>query len=52
MKDFDSGRIFSIGALAYELGFSNPSHFSRMFRRHFQMSPSEYRKQVLQVKAG
>ena len=52
MKNFDSGRIFSIGALAYELGFSNPSHFSRMFRRHFQMSPSEYRKQVLQVKAG
>ena len=42
-------RIFdpdkSISQIAYELGFSYPQHFSRMFKEHVGSSPSEYRKE-------
>ncbi|MDR8392660.1 helix-turn-helix transcriptional regulator [Aliifodinibius sp. S!AR15-10] len=42
-------RIFepnkSISQIAYELGFSYPQHFSRMFKEHVGSSPSEYRQE-------
>jgi len=34
----------SISQIAYELGFSYPQHFSRMFKEHVGSSPSEYRQ--------
>lgn len=41
-------RIFdpnkSISQIAYELGFSYPQHFSRMFKERVGTSPSEYRQ--------
>lgn len=33
-----------ITAIAYELGYGNYSHFSKMFKKAVQMSPQEYRK--------
>lgn len=33
--------------IASELGFCDKSHFSAAFHRAFQMSPSDYRKQIL-----
>lgn len=33
-----------IGAIAYDLGFSTPSHFGELFHRRFGMTPSEYRR--------
>lgn len=33
----------SISEVAYRVGFKSPAHFSRMFKRVFHMSPSEYR---------
>lgn len=33
----------TIGALAYGCGFATQSHFSRRFRDHYGLSPSEYR---------
>jgi AraC-like DNA-binding protein len=42
-------RIFdpdkSISQIAYELGFSYPQHFSRMFKEHVGSTPSEYRQE-------
>lgn len=35
----------SIKEIAWELGYSNPFHFSRSFRKYADMSPLEYRKQ-------
>jgi len=35
----------SISQIAYELGFSYPQHFSRMFKEHVGSSPSEYRQE-------
>ncbi len=35
----------SVSAIATELGFSSPFHFSRSFREHFSLPPSEYRRQ-------
>lgn len=34
-----------ISAIAAELGFSSAFHFSRSFREHFNLPPSEYRRQ-------
>jgi len=35
-----------INELAYELGFSGPSYFSKIFRLKFNMSPREYRVSI------
>lgn len=36
----------SVSEIAYELGFSYPNHFTRLFRKVSGMSPLEYRKRV------
>jgi len=33
----------SISEIAYSVGFKSPAHFSRMFKRVFDMNPREYR---------
>jgi len=35
----------SVVAIGLEVGYSNPSHFARIFRRETGLSPSEYRRQ-------
>jgi len=42
---FEKGE--SITKVCYDLGFSNPSHFSRRFRRFFGSSPREYRNKAM-----
>lgn len=37
-------RMGSLTDVALACGFTNPSHFSRVFRDHFGCSPSEYRR--------
>ncbi len=32
----------SVGEVGYELGFSNLSHFSRLFEKHYGLSPKRY----------
>lgn len=36
----------SLGELAHDLGFSAPGHFSRFFRQHLGITPSDYRRVV------
>jgi AraC-like DNA-binding protein len=36
-------RDISISEIAYGVGFKSPAHFSRMFKRVFQMNPREFR---------
>lgn len=36
----------SVGDVAHGLGFSAPSHFSRFFRAHLGITPSDYRRKV------
>ncbi len=36
----------SVADLAYALGFSAPGHFSRFFRQHLGITPSDYRRVV------
>lgn len=45
-KMIESGKI--ITQVCYELGFSNPSHFSRRFSQFFGCSPKEYKKRSLE----
>ncbi|KRV81465.1 hypothetical protein AO738_21470 [Pseudomonas citronellolis] len=35
----------SIKAIAHDLGFSDVGYFSRFFRKHTRLSPSEFRSQ-------
>ena len=35
-----------VGEVAHELGFSAPGHFSRFFRQHLGITPSDYRRVV------
>lgn len=37
-------KSLAISDIAYTLGFSNLSHFSRLFKKHIGMLPKEYRK--------
>ncbi len=39
--------LLSIGEVAGSVGFSDPLYFSRVFRRFKDMSPSEYKKSVV-----
>ncbi|MGB0220358.1 MAG: helix-turn-helix transcriptional regulator [Sinimarinibacterium flocculans] len=34
----------SVSEIAYRVGFKSPAHFSRVFRRTYQMSPTAYRE--------
>jgi len=36
----------NIAEVAYSVGFSDPSYFGKVFRKHFNMSPSEYQEQA------
>lgn len=36
----------SVGDVSHDLGFSAPSHFSRFFRAHLGITPSDYRRKV------
>lgn len=39
-----AGESITIAEIAYRLGFSNPAYFSKCFKKHFGMTPQEYRK--------
>ena len=47
---FDDPRLAdrSITEIALAFGFSNPAHFSRVFRAHTGVSPSAYRHAAAQ----
>lgn len=43
--DFLKSRKGNISETAYEFGFSDPGYFSKLFKRHFGMTPNEYMDQ-------
>jgi AraC-like DNA-binding protein len=43
-KDFLLNTSYSSKEIAYKLGFSEPTHFSRFFKKQTQLSPNEFRK--------
>lgn len=44
----EHGRL-QIGAVAYSCGFSSQAHFSRRFKAHHGVTPSEFRQAALEV---
>jgi len=36
----------NISEIAYEIGYSNPTHFTRSFKKQFGYSPSEFKKRL------
>lgn len=45
-KDMLEHSSMSVGMVALELGYTNFSHFSQVFRKYEDMSPSEYRSKL------
>ena len=41
---------YSLSEIAYLTGFSDQSHFNRIFKKNMGMKPSDYRKSILKVK--
>ncbi|GLU43947.1 AraC family transcriptional regulator [Allomuricauda sp. NBRC 101325] len=37
----------SISEIAYKLGFSDPSHFSKFFKKHEEQTPLQYRRKAI-----
>jgi len=35
---------FSVAQIATEVGFTNPAYFTKCFRQHYGITPSEYQK--------
>ncbi len=46
-KDLLENPNIPVSTVASELGYSNFSHFTQMFKKHENVTPSEYRKQFL-----
>jgi CheY-like chemotaxis protein len=44
-----AGRSGSVSEVAYAVGFKSVSHFSRSFRDHFEMTPSQHLKNAKQT---
>ena len=44
-KNFLNSGQFPVSEISCKVGFSDPGYFSRSFRKHFGMSPSDYMKQ-------
>src|SRR3546814_19433991 len=42
----------SITSIAYKWGFTDSAHFSRSFKKQFELSPKEFRASRLQVGQG
>jgi DNA-binding response OmpR family regulator len=42
----------NVSEVALEVGFNNPSYFSRMFSKYYEISPSEYAKSFLSKTVG
>ncbi|MEM9332144.1 MAG: AraC family transcriptional regulator [Pseudomonadota bacterium] len=45
------GQNTNVSMIAQEVGFSNPSHFARAFRRHFGISPRHWKLQQARSQA-
>ena len=43
------GRRLTITEVAYETGFSDAAHFCRIFKRHYNMTPDEFRRQPVSM---
>jgi AraC-like DNA-binding protein len=44
--DLMTNQSYSLTEIAYLTGFSDQSHFTRIFKKHTALSPSEYRKKM------
>ena len=47
-KDLLMKGDFTSAEIAYKVGFSSPSYFNKVFRKHFNQSPGEVRKKSIQ----
>jgi Transcriptional regulator containing an amidase domain and an AraC-type DNA-binding HTH domain len=46
-KDLLQNTTLSLEEITFKIGFSSPSHFSKVFKEHEGISPSEYKKGII-----
>ena len=39
-----NNEVLSIAQIAYQCGFKDPGYFTRVFKKSFKISPTEYRR--------
>lgn len=49
-KSLMSDSELSLKEITYEIGYNDPNYFSRVFKRVYGISPTEYRKQIFHKK--
>ena len=48
-KDFLADENLPVSEIAYLVGYSDPLYFSRIFKKTEQVSPQQYRKDILRI---
>jgi TolB-like protein/AraC-like DNA-binding protein len=46
-KELLENDVATVSEIAYKVGFSSPSYFDRLFKKHFKVSPGDIRKGVV-----
>jgi two-component system response regulator YesN len=49
-KALMSDSVMSLKEITFEIGYNDPNYFSRVFKRVYGISPTEYRKQIFHKK--
>lgn len=45
-KKLFNSKKFTVAEVAYRIGYKNPQHFSTAFKKHFDITPTEYLKKI------
>lgn len=45
-KELIKENIYTLKEISYKVGYNNPNYFSRVFKKHHNLSPKQYKQQI------